>query len=85
MIFSIIANCAFALSPSIPDRALNGSLILTLISASFVFSSINIDDITGKILKIAILSFCTPIFLLSYYLFTNSLFANYYQSQIRVD
>ncbi|EBS4572533.1 hypothetical protein DQT07_23745, partial [Salmonella enterica subsp. enterica serovar Fresno] len=85
LLFSIIANCAFALSPSIPDRALNGSLILTLISASFVFSSINIDDITGKILRIVILSFCAPIFLLSYYLFTNSLFANYYQSQIRVN
>lgn len=84
-IIAILANAAFVISPVMPERSLNGALVLMLISASFVLSSFNIDNSSGKAAAYTILSFCIPLFLISYYLFTTSVIANYYQSKVRVE
>lgn len=85
LIIAILSNCAFALSPIMPDRSLNGGLVFMLISTSFIFSSIKSDTPGIKSALHICIWLCLPFYALSYYLFTNSVIANYYQSKIRND
>lgn len=78
-----LSNVAFMFSPVMPDRSLNGGLVLTLISVSFLLYSYETDSNSWKKTKFITMSFCIPLFILSHYLFTSSVIANYYQSKFR--
>lgn len=80
-----LSNAAFMFSPVMPDRSLNGGLVLTLISVSFILSSYDIEGRLAATPKAIALVICIPFFTLSYYLFTTSVIANYYQSKYRID
>lgn len=80
-----LSNVAFMFSPVMPDRSLNGGLVLTLISVSFLLASYDVDSRLRVLPKAIALLICIPLFILSYYLFTTSVIANYYQSKYRID
>lgn len=85
LVLGFLSNAAFMFSPVMPDRSLNGGLVLTLISVSFILTYYDIEGQLDNIPKFIALVICVPLFTLSYYLFTTSVIANYYQSKYRID
>lgn len=82
---AILANSAFVASPYVPPRAYNGSLVLLLISLSFVMGSIAYSEFNRvkALYAGSVFLFVLAYFIPSYYFFSKAIDHVWYQSKIR--